>query len=279
MSATDKETAQKVVEKTEEKGSDHPLETPWTLYFDKKLAQQQDYKQFLQNLIKLGTFDTLEGFWRHYSYMTAPGDLPKDHDLFLFRNSYIPAWETFPNGGCWIIKVRKHNGVINRLWEELLFACVGEFFAEPDLVGVVLSTRARDDMLSIWHRDSSKSEVRFKIGERLKEILNLDESTQIEYKFFRFALQDGSTYRNAKAFVYAAAVDQAATNKQTVNTSSQSSTQTRGARTSSASSASLSTTQTHSTSFSSPSPSSSSAPSSTTTSTSLLQTMNASSNS
>jgi hypothetical protein len=59
--------------------------------------------------------------------------------------------QTFPNGGSWIIKVRKKNGLIARLWEELvthlqllerftyfalqLFACVGELFEEPDICG------------------------------------------------------------------------------------------------------------------------------------------------
>ena len=38
--------------------------------------------------------------------------------------------------------------------------------------------------------------------ERLKEILNLDDSTQVEYKHFSMSIVDGSTYRNAKAYVF-----------------------------------------------------------------------------
>jgi translation initiation factor 4E len=184
---------------------DHPLETPWTFYFDKKLAKATiDFHDFQQNLHKLGSFNTIEGFWRMYCHLSSPELIPKDCDLFLFRSSYVPAWESFPNGGCWIIKVRKRNGVINRLWEELLFASVGEQFDEPDLVGIELSTRGREDMLSVWNRDNTNTNIRFRIGERLKEILNLDESTQIEYKYFSHSLRDGSTFRNAKAYVYAA---------------------------------------------------------------------------
>ena len=52
--------------------------------------------------------------------------------------------QTFPDGGSWILKVRKGNGVINRLWEELCFAAIGEWFADSDVVGIVLSTRAKD---------------------------------------------------------------------------------------------------------------------------------------
>lgn len=124
---------------------------------------------------------------------------------FMFRKNLVPAWETFPKGGAWIIKVRKKNGVIGRLWEELLFACVGELFEEPDLVGVVLSSRSSQDLLSVWNSDNTNGDVRFRIGDRLRDILNLDESTQVEYKSFQSAINDGSSFRNAATYVYAAA--------------------------------------------------------------------------
>jgi len=188
---------------------EHPLETTWTLYFDKKLPPSRqknaDYKHYQSNLQTLGNFTTLEGFWRHYAYLKTPDDIPKDHDIFLFRHHFIPAWESFPNGGAWIVKVRKKNGIISRLWEELVFACISEAFEEPDLVGAVLSCRMREDIVSVWNRDNTdNSERRFKIGEKLKDILNLDESTQIAYKPFQSAIKDGSSYRNARQYVYAA---------------------------------------------------------------------------
>jgi len=184
----------------------HQLATPWTFHFDKKLPKPANFKNYAQNLQKLGKFDTLEGFWKHYSNLKSPDAIPNGHNLFMFRHSLTPAWEVFPKGGTWIIKVRKKNGVINRLWEELLFACVGEMFeASSDIVGVMLSIRNRDDLLSVWNKDNVKDpEVRFKIGEKLREILNLDESTQVEYKHFKSAIKDGSSFRNAKAYMYAA---------------------------------------------------------------------------
>lgn len=191
--------------KDQSKMDEHKLETPWTFHFDKKLPKPTDFKNYASNLQKLGKFDTLEGFWRHYSYLKSPDAIPTGHNLFMFRHSLTPAWETFPKGGTWIIKVRKKNGVISRLWEELLFACVGELFEEPDIVGVMLSSRTREDLLSVWNADNVKNpEVKFRIGEKLREILNLDESTQVEYKQFKVAMKDGSTFRAAKPYVYAA---------------------------------------------------------------------------
>jgi translation initiation factor 4E len=183
---------------------EHATESPWTLYFDKKLPKPANFKNYEKNLQKVGKFNTVEGFWRHFSYLKKPDDIPKGHNLFMFRNSLTPAWETFPKGGAWIIKVRKKNGVISRLWEELVFACVGELFECPDIVGVVLSVRSQQDLLSVWNGDNTNPEVRFKIGDKLREILNLDESTQVEYKPFKSAIRDGSSFRNAMPYVYAA---------------------------------------------------------------------------
>jgi len=71
---------------------------------------------------------------------------------------------------------------------------------------LALSSRGRDDNLSVWNKDNSSPEVRFNIGEKLKELLNLDESTLVEYKFFKSAIRDGSGFRNAKPYVYAAQI-------------------------------------------------------------------------
>eukprot|EP00455_Lapot_gusevi_P029847 TRINITY_DN319_c0_g1_i2.p1 TRINITY_DN319_c0_g1~~TRINITY_DN319_c0_g1_i2.p1 ORF type:complete len:266 (+),score=101.54 TRINITY_DN319_c0_g1_i2:86-883(+) len=195
--------------KDDQKSQEHRLETPWSFLFNKKPskvpADKSQPDDFVSSLCTVATVDTVESFWRTYAYITPPDQLPVDMNMYLFRHKLAPAWESFPTGGCWIIKVRKRNGVINRLWEELLFACIGELFEEPDVAGVAVSTRAREDILSVWNKDNqSKVDVRFKIGEKLKGLLNLDESTLVEYKFFHSSLRDGSTFRNAKPYVFAA---------------------------------------------------------------------------
>lgn len=144
----------------------------------------------------------MEDFWRHYSYISNPDSFPRECTLYLIRDGAIPAWESFPEGGCWIVRVRKRNTLIDRLWEELCFACVGELFDNPDVVCVAVSTRHRDDILSIWNKDNTIPTNRFVIGEKLKVLLNLDESTQVDYKTFKHALKDGSSFKNAKSYIY-----------------------------------------------------------------------------
>lgn len=63
-------------------------------------------------------------------------------------------WEDEENkrGGKWIIRLKK--GVSDRYWEDLLFAVVGDQFAEAgeEVCGAVLSIRSGEDVLSVWTR-------------------------------------------------------------------------------------------------------------------------------
>jgi translation initiation factor 4E len=150
----------------------------------------------------LGSFETVEDFWRHYIHIKRPSQLDVLHNLYLFREDLKPMWETFPDGGCWILKVKKSSGVTSKLWQDLVFACVGELFEEPTVAGIVLAVRAKDDIISIWNSSNSKNvEMRFLIAEKLKKILNLDMNTIIEYKSHRESISDGSSFRNAEAYV------------------------------------------------------------------------------
>jgi hypothetical protein len=56
-------------------------------------------------------------------------------------------------------------------------------------------------MLIVWNRSNSDM---IAIGEKLKTILNLDDGVQPSYKYFRAAVQDGSSFRHATTYAYAA---------------------------------------------------------------------------
>lgn len=82
-------------------------------------------------------------------------------------------------------------------------ACIGEAFEMPDVVGCVLSTRLKDDVLSVWNVSNRETQARFRIGEKLKEVLDLDMNALIQYKDHMQSLQDYSTYKNAKNYMFA----------------------------------------------------------------------------
>jgi translation initiation factor 4E len=183
---------------------ENPLETAWTFWYDKRSTEKQESDAFAEGLKQLGTFSTVEGFYRHYSHMQRPADLPYGVNVHCFRKGYKPMWEEFPDGGCWILRVKKKasRNYLNYMWECLLMASVGEDFEIPDVVGCVVSTRFKDDILSVWNLQNSNHQARFKIGEKLKKILDLDENTLIQYKDHMSSMKDFSTYRNAKNYMF-----------------------------------------------------------------------------
>jgi len=155
----------------------------------------------MENLQHLCHFNSVESFWRYYAFLSKPSQLARDSNLHLFRETNSPMWESFPDGGCWILKIWKNEKVVDKIWETLVMASIGELFEEPDLVGIALSIRGQQDLLSIWNRDNSNEAVRFAIGEKLKEILKLSPNTMLEYKKHTSSLKDHSTFKNAQTYV------------------------------------------------------------------------------
>merc|ERR1719478_609924 len=64
----------------------------------------------------------------------------------------------------------------------------------------------KDDVLSIWNVSNRNSEARFRIGEKLKEVLDLDMNALIQYKDHMQSLHDYSTYRNARNYMFAPSI-------------------------------------------------------------------------
>ena len=127
--------------------------------------------------------------------------------MFIIYKQFLN--NKFSSGGCWILKIKKKQGsgasVLGKMWQDMVLATIGECFEEPDVVGVTISIRRADDLISVWNADNRNDEIRFRIGEKMKEILDLEASTIIEYKSHAISMQDMSTFRNAKAYVFAAA--------------------------------------------------------------------------
>lgn len=185
------------------------LYTPPT-YPSQKIAKKTDTSEFKGKLKKLTTFNTVEGFWRAYLYLKRPSALEGNVNLYLFREgpSVCPMWEAFPRGGCWILKVKKKTtgpSVLGKMWQDIVLALIGEQFDEPDVVGISVCIRKAEDLISVWNSDNRNEEIRFRIGEKMKEVLDLEPSTVIEYKAHAESMQDLSTFRNTKAYVFAAA--------------------------------------------------------------------------
>lgn len=197
------------IEKVE---GEHDLQTAWSFWFDQKKSKKQlgDGSQFHNQLQKMATFSTVEGFWKIFCYLKRPSCLEGNVNLYLFRDgpNMVPMWEAFPRGGCWILKVKKRRdsgaSVLGKMWQELVIAMIGECFEEPDVVGMSICIRRNEDLISVWNADNRNDDIRFAIGQTMKKILDLEPSTVIEYKHHAESMQDMSTFRNAKKYVFAA---------------------------------------------------------------------------
>ena len=111
MSTPDGSIGQMDVGRMDRSPDDHVLNGAWSFWYDKKQSKKSGdaTSEFRQRLHKIGTFDTVEGFWKLYCYLKRPSSLDINVNLYLFRDGprIAPMWEAFPRGGCWILKVKK----------------------------------------------------------------------------------------------------------------------------------------------------------------------------
>eukprot|EP01122_Echinamoeba_exundans_P014869 TRINITY_DN6839_c0_g1_i1.p1 TRINITY_DN6839_c0_g1~~TRINITY_DN6839_c0_g1_i1.p1 ORF type:complete len:237 (-),score=50.71 TRINITY_DN6839_c0_g1_i1:24-734(-) len=153
------------------------LESSWSFWFAKRTTKSENFAEGLCCLVNV---DSVESFWLHYAHIKRPADIPLNSELSFFRSGAKPMWESFPEGGSWSFRLKKKNPILNRIWEELILACVGEQMGEPyDVVGVCISIRQKEDVISIWNRDSKNRSV---LGEKLKILLHMEPNCPMEYK-------------------------------------------------------------------------------------------------
>lgn len=200
---------------------ENTLESPWTVWLDKKVRQvtRQESDKYAGTLKKLGGFKTVEGFYRLFSHMRRASELPNGVNVSLFRDGCKPMWEQFPQGGCWLVRVKRFPSskdrlgmnpddpnVVDLMWEGVVLALIGEAFGSPDVVGAVVGVRARDVVFSVWNQ---RSNLRFAVGEKLKELLCLTEHqvSVLSYKEHCASLRDHSTSKNATNYVLSNQLD------------------------------------------------------------------------
>lgn len=99
----------------------------------------QDYSKSLHLIGRCGS---VEQWWSLYCRLIKPSQLKPYRELHLFKSGIKPMWEDpgNANGGKWVIRLRKNK--IDRAWENVCMAMLGEqFLVGPEICGVVLSTR------------------------------------------------------------------------------------------------------------------------------------------
>jgi translation initiation factor 4E len=177
----------------------NPLEHRYTFWLSKRKSVLKG-KNYDQSMMKLGSFDTVQQFWRYYSFMKRPSKVDEACDLMLFKHGIRPLWEDPSNrdGGRWSIRVKRHN--TDRYWENAIMAMIGEqFMVGNEICGMQLSLRYPYDQLSVWHRNSTDKHVVRKIGESLRRILHLPQGgngPQMDYRAHNDAINKAESKRH-----------------------------------------------------------------------------------
>ncbi|GAA5926958.1 eukaryotic translation initiation factor 4E [Sporobolomyces koalae] len=174
-------------------------------------------EEWEEGVVKLGGFSSIESLHPFLAHLVPPSALPSSlHTSFsifspestepapqpvnvicdynIFRSSIAPAWEDAANvgGGRWVLRLRK--GVADRVWEETVYALVGERIGDDEnervgekVNGVVLSVRKDEDILSVWVAPSNRTErdiIRDSLRNVLAPLLTSTSSAnlQLDYK-------------------------------------------------------------------------------------------------
>ncbi|XP_055929013.1 eukaryotic translation initiation factor 4E-1A-like [Argiope bruennichi] len=162
----------------------HPLQNMWSLWFYKN----DRTKSWEENLMEIITFDTVEDFWALYNHLEVVSKIPVGCDYALFKHGIKPMWEDTRNkqGGRWLLNVQKsqRNSDLNNYWLEILLCLIGEAFGEhsDDVCGAVVQIRNKGDKLAVWTADVKHHDSIMKIGQIIKERLNLHPRNMIGYE-------------------------------------------------------------------------------------------------
>ncbi|KAJ9099161.1 hypothetical protein QFC21_004041 [Naganishia friedmannii] len=180
----------------------HPLKHDWTFYYVHRppTAKVIEYEKEIR---KVASFGSTESFWSIYAHLLSPSVLPPVTDLLLFASSIRrPVWEELTNGGRYFIRLRKgvadraaaELGYHCRLWEDSILALIGDQFDEEEgIVGMVLSVRGQEDILSVWSDREREggvgSEKPDTVRAKLINFLGLPPTTVCDYKSNRAQLE------------------------------------------------------------------------------------------
>lgn len=128
--------------------SEHPLQHPWTIYHDSKskppfvptvpdanyTPTTTDTGVYEAGLTVVGEFDTVESFCRYFNWLKPPSKLEKNSNYHLFKEKIKPMWEdeANANGGKWVLTMKNNPTLLDRSWQWLSMALVGEELDEGD---------------------------------------------------------------------------------------------------------------------------------------------------
>eukprot|EP01120_Amphizonella_sp_Union-15-10_P002346 TRINITY_DN1251_c0_g1_i6.p1 TRINITY_DN1251_c0_g1~~TRINITY_DN1251_c0_g1_i6.p1 ORF type:complete len:199 (-),score=35.28 TRINITY_DN1251_c0_g1_i6:45-641(-) len=180
-------------------GTLHPLESEWTLWYDKRASTSSRKKgekdSYEANLQEVGTFGTVEDFWRYLNHIAKPSQLTINSNYHLFKKGVKPLWEDSNNinGGKWVIELKAEAKQILELEDS------------NELCGCVFSCRKAANRIAIWNRTKSDKKFIDHLGNELKKLILLHPSIPsnriaLVYQNHSDAMKTGASYTNPQRY-------------------------------------------------------------------------------
>jgi len=92
--------------------------------------------------------------------------------------------EANANGGKWVLTMKNNPALLDRCWNWLAMALVGEELEEGDeICGAVVSLRSKVDRIQVWTRSKEEVEKLNSIGKKLVKLLDVSEADNIGLEF------------------------------------------------------------------------------------------------
>ncbi|KAK0204353.1 translation initiation factor eIF4e [Desarmillaria ectypa] len=188
------------------KAPEHPLQYLWTIYHDTKtkfpyapasnsqpstatdstFSHPTESNDYEAGLTVIGEFNTVEDFCRYFNWLKPPSKLERNSNYHLFKSGIKPMWEdeANANGGKWVLTMKNNPGLLDRCWNWLAMALVGEELEEGDeICGAVVSLRSKVDRIQVWTRSKDDVEKLNSIGRKLVKLLDVSEADGIGLEF------------------------------------------------------------------------------------------------
>lgn len=143
----------------------------------------QDYEA---GLTVIGEFNTVEDFCRYFNWLKPPSKLEKNSNYHLFKSGIKPMWEDPANavGGKWVLTMKNNPALLDRCWNWLAFALVGQELEDGDeICGAVVSLRTKVDRIQVWTRNKDDVEKLNSMGKKLTKLLDVSEADNIGLEF------------------------------------------------------------------------------------------------
>jgi len=187
---------------------DYEIGRGWVVYWNPPTALEHDTHNdaYVKSLREIADFQGVSNFWDKIKSLQKPSRIIHGaHNFMVFRKGVVPAWESFPAGGAWIINYHRwedETAKIDAVWETVMFGLASEAFGTPEVVGASLHIRTRGYRVCIWNRDNRVGDVRFTVADKLRMLLAIHPRKEVKYKYFSNCLKDGSTTSMATPYQF-----------------------------------------------------------------------------